>query len=204
MTMLIEDHWLEEKLKEQRRVYGSDRYDDVWEGVYFMAPLPNDEHQEILGEFLYVLGTTINVPHLGNVRPGVNLAASADDWEYDYRVQDAIVFLANTAAKCYHDFWTGPADFVLEITTAGDRTYEKIAFYSRIGVRELLILNRQKSSLELYRHNGVELQQIGESTLTQQDILASQMLPLKFRLMPGDARPQVEVIHTMSGERWVV
>ena len=37
-----------------------------------------------------------------------------------------------------HDaFWTGAADFIIEITSPRDRTYEKIPFYSRIGVREV-------------------------------------------------------------------
>ena len=36
MTMLIDDPWLEEQLKEQRRAWGSDHHDEVWQGVYFL------------------------------------------------------------------------------------------------------------------------------------------------------------------------
>ena len=151
-----------------------------------------------------LLGESISKRGLGKVRPGVNLASTAADWESDYRVPDLLVFLAGTTAVNHGTFWTGAADFIIEITSPRDRTYEKIPFYSRIGVRELLILNRQKWALELYRHDGIELQKIGESILARQDILLSNLLPLTFRLIPGDPRPNVEVIHNTSGERWVV
>ena len=204
MTMLIEDPWLEEKLKEQRRAWGSDHHDEVWEGVYFMAPLPDNEHQEIIFEFSCALRAAIHVPGLGDVLPGVNIAASADDWEHDYRVQDVIVFMAGTAAENHHDFWTGAADFVIEITTPGDRTYEKMAFYSRIGVRELLIVNHRPWALELYRHQAGSLRKAGQSTLERPEVLSSEKLPLEFRLIAGEERPRIEVRQKASGERWVV
>jgi hypothetical protein len=71
-------------------------------------------------------------------------------------------------------------------------------------VREVLILNRQKWALELYEHREGELRKSGESTLSGGDVLSSQVLSLDFRLVPGDARPQVELWHRASGERWVV
>jgi Uma2 family endonuclease len=204
VAMYIENPEIEEDLKARRQAWGVDGRDEVWEGVYFMPPMANDDHQDWVFEFSMVLGESISKRRLGKVRPGINLAASAEDWEYDYRVPDVVVFLATTAAKNHGAFWTGAADFIIEITSPRDRTYEKIPFYSRLGVRELLILNRQKWALELYRHNGIELQMIAESTLEKPDVLSSQMLPLSFRLIPGDARPNVEVVHNTSGERWVV
>ena len=68
------------------------------------------------------MGATVSKPGLGKVRPGVNLAASAEDWEYDYRVPDVVVFLADTAAENHDTFWTGAADFIIEITSPRDRT----------------------------------------------------------------------------------
>ncbi len=204
MTMLIENPRLEEELKAQRNAWGADQHDEVWEGVYFMPPMASDDHQDWVFEFAYVLGAAISKRGLGKVRPGVNLAASAEDWEHDYRVPDVVVFLAGTAAGNYNAFWTGAADFVVEITSPRDRTYEKIPFYSRIGVRELLILNRQTWSLEMYRHLGGGLQKVGESTLERAEVLSSEKLPLEFRLISGQERPQVEVRHKTTGERWVV
>jgi len=204
MAMLIENPRLEEELKEHRKAWGADQHDEVWEGVYFTPPMANDEHQDLVFEFAVLLGTTVSKHGLGKVRPGANLAASAEDWEHDYRVPDLVVFLADTAAENHDAFWTGPADFVIEITSPHDRTYEKIPFYSRIGVREVLIVNRQPWALQLYRQQDGGLQKAGESTVEQPEVLTSQSLPLEFWLVPGQRRPQVEVRHKIAGERWVV
>ncbi len=204
MAMLIENPRLEEELKEQRQAWDADQHDEVWEGVYFMPPMANDDHQEIVSSFTFVLVASVGVPGLGKVRAGVNLAAAAEDWEHDYRVPDVVVFLADTAAENHNRFWTGPADFIIEITSPRDRTYEKLGFYSQIGVREVLILNRQSWALELYRYQDGGLQKAGESTLQQPAVLSSGKVPLEFRLIAGEKRPQVEVRHKTSGERWVV
>jgi Uma2 family endonuclease len=204
MAMLIENSRLEEELKEQRRTTGADQHDEVWDGTYFMPPMANDDHQEIVAGFMFVLGASVGVPSLGKVRPGVNLAASAEDWERDYRVPDVVVFMADTSAENHNRFWTGPADFIVEITSPRDHTYEKLPFYSQIGVRELLIVNQQSWALELYRHQDGVLQKVAESTLENPELLSSEKLPLKFRLIAGTMRPQIEVQHQITDERWTI
>ncbi len=202
--MFIENPELEEDLKEKRHAWGADKHDEVWEGVYFMSPEADDDHQDWVFEFSTVLGETVAKRGLGKVRPGVNLAGSPENWTDDYRVPDVVVFLNNTAAINHGKFWTGAADFLIEITSQRDRVYEKLSFYSRLGVRELLILNRQKWVLELYQHRGGERRQTGESSLTRPDVLSSQVLSLDFHLVPGDARPRVDVRQQTSGERWLI
>jgi len=202
MTMLISDPWVEEKLKEQRKAWGADHHDEVWEGVYFMAPLPNDEHQELVMGVSSALYAAIDGAQLGKTRPGVNLAGFADNWEHDYRVPDVIVFLNETAAENFKTYWRGAADFVVEITSPDDRTYEKIPFYARLGVRELLIVDRQPWALKLYRLRESALELIGESTLQQADLLTSAVLPLRFQLVAGQPRPQIEIIHVETGQHW--
>ena len=59
MTMLIENPRLEEELKEQRKAWGADQHDEVWEGVYFMPPMANDDHQDLVLEFAAVLREAI-------------------------------------------------------------------------------------------------------------------------------------------------
>jgi Uma2 family endonuclease len=204
MAMFIEDPALEESLKAQRQAWDADKHDEVWEGVYFMSPEADDDHQDLVLEFAVVLREAVAKHGLGKVRPGVNLAASAENWKDDYRVPDVVVFLNETAATNHGKFWTGAADFLVEITSPRDRVYEKLPVYSLLGVRELLILNRQKWMLELYQHLRGELQKSGESTLSLGDVLSSRVLPLDFRLIPGDARPQVNVRHRTSGEHWVI
>jgi Uma2 family endonuclease len=132
------------------------------------------------------------------------LAGAAEDWRYDYRVPDVVVILAASTAKNQEACFRGAADFVVEITSPGDRTYEKLPFYSRLGVRELLIVNRQSWTLELYRHQGNGLEKAGQSEIQQSEVLSSGVLPLEFRLLPGQPRPQIEVNHVETRRQWLV
>ena len=48
MPTLVMDPKIEEQLLENRRAWGGDKFDEVWEGVYVMSPLPNNEHQKLM------------------------------------------------------------------------------------------------------------------------------------------------------------
>ncbi len=89
-----------------------------------------------------------------------------------------------------------------EITGPDDRTREKIAFYSRLGVAELLVVEPAPWSLELYRHNGAELQLVGRSDAQTSSLLEPAKVPLTFRLLPGEPRPQIEVRHAPTARHW--
>ena len=204
MATLVLDPRLEEALKEQRRAWGADHHDEVWEGTYVMPPLPNDEHQEIISLLVSILQDVVGWAKLGKVRPGVNLAADHDDWERDYRAPDVVVFLRDRQARNYDTHWCGPADFVVEITSPGDRTRQKLPFYSRLGVRELLIVDRDPWALELYRWGDGALVLVGRSTAEEGGKLASQTVPLVFELAASTPRPAIRVAHPQSGRTWEV
>ncbi|MCR4412628.1 MAG: Uma2 family endonuclease [Thermoguttaceae bacterium] len=203
MATLITDATLEERLRDERRAAGTDHHDEVWDGVYVMSPSPTNEHQMIVADLLMALGEAIRRPGLGVVLPGVNLAGFQGDWEQDYRVPDVAVFLQNTAAANCGTHWRGAADFLIEVISPGDLTREKIPFYSRIGVRELLMIERQPWGLELYRHQEGSLVRVGESSLASGGVLPSRVLPLEFELVPAEPRPQIRVVHPESGRAWL-
>ena len=96
--------------------------------------------------------------------------------------------------------WVG----TLDIISPPVHTREKLPFYSKLGVVELLIVQRDPWRLELYRHGGSGLREVGRSELPRGEALPSHRLPLVFRLLPGEPRPQVEVVHSETGERWEV
>lgn len=98
MAMFITDPIVTEQLIAQRAASGADRHDEVWEGVYFMAPLPNNEHQELVLELGAVLRTIVDRQAGDRVYPGVNLTDRASDWTTNYRAPDLIVFLRDTTA----------------------------------------------------------------------------------------------------------
>jgi Uma2 family endonuclease len=198
------DPYVEERIRAEREASGADCYDEVWEGVYMMSPLPDDEHQEIVLQFARVLQEVIGDPALGKVRPGVNLSDREEDWTFNYRGPDVVVFLKTGRARNLGTHWCGPADFLVEITSPHDQTREKIPFYSRLGVVELLVIERQPWRLELYRHSEGELRLTGQSDLESAAVLASGVVPLTFQLVSGDPRPQIQVTHAPADRTWLV
>lgn len=204
MPMLINDHEVEEAIIADRQARGIDRWDEVWEGVYVMPPIPNDEHQEVQAELVGVLQVAVKWAGLGQVRPGVNVSDRKADWKHNYRCPDVAVFMNGTKAENCKTFWFGGPDFAIEIVSPKDASREKLAFYAKVGVRELLVIDRLPWQLELYRLNRGELVSVGTSAANAGELLRSDVVPLSFRLIPGGARPQIEVTHHDGAQRWVV
>ena len=204
MDTLIVDPRVSERLIEERRARGADRFDEVWEGVYVMAPAPNDEHQDLAGGFTEVLRTVIDRRGLGTTRPGINLASDPVDWEHDYRVPDIAVFLNDTAAVCHGAFWSGPPDFLIEIVSPFDKTRDKLDFYSRIETRELLVVDRDPWQLQLYRRQGGALEVVSAVQPGDSAAIRSEVLPIEFRLVAGDPRPTIEITAIELDRSWTV
>lgn len=205
MAMMIMDPGIQRRLHEQRVLTGADRFDEVWEGTYMMAPMPNDEHQRLVSRLVYILEETIGVPGHGQVRAGVNVSdrSGTDDWRENYRVPDVAVFLATGRARNQGAYWLGGPDFVIEIVSPEDRTYDKLPFYAKVGVRELLIVNPGSKMLELYSLQGDALQRSGASTSGAAGVLASQALPFQFEISPARFF-QVQVRRTTDGQVWLL
>ncbi len=204
MTTMIIDPWLEESLQSQRQATGADRYDEVWEGTYIMTPMPNDEHQEIVSRLTSIFEEVVGWPGLGKVRPGVNVSDRESDWKQNYRVPDVVVFMADGMAKNCDTYWLGGPDFAVEIMSQDDRTRQKLPFYEKIAVGELLLVDRSPWSLELFRYRNGTLATAGNCTLEQDTVLTSDVLPLTFRLVAADPRPQIEVTRTDGRKQWLV
>jgi Uma2 family endonuclease len=204
MATMILDPQIAERLLEQRRAWGADKFDEVWEGIYMMAPLPNDDHQNLMTEFCAIIKDLLGWQGLADVRAGVNLAAKTGEWTKNYRCPDVAVFLRDTKAENCDTHWRGQADFLIEITSPNDRTHDKIAFYDLIGVEELLIVNRENWTLELYQRQEGRLQKTAQSRSDDGTQLVCRKVPLCFRLLPGEKRPIIEVTHTASEKKWLL
>lgn len=206
MAMLILDKYVEEQLKAERKATGADCYDEVWEGVYHMSPLAGDERQGIVARLTGILFLTIDLPGLGLVRAGVNVSDRMEDWKGNYRIPDVAVFLAGTAARNCESHWLGGPDFVVEITSPGDETRDKLPFYGRVGVRELLLVDRDPWVLELYHNRDGRLVLEGTSRVAMGERLAFAVLPLSARLIAdeGGGRPRIEVSQDEGAGRWLV
>jgi Uma2 family endonuclease len=203
MAIMVLDSDMEAQILAERVGSDGDRYDEVWEGVYIVTPLPNNDHQVLVGELSYVLGETVGRTGLGQVFPGANLSDRAEGWKTNYREPDVAVFLRGGRAIDRGTHWQGAADFLVEIISPGERTREKIPFYSGIGVVELLVIDREPWTLELYRHENGQLTKVGQSTLAAPDVIEAKTVVLTFELLPGEPRPQIRATHSASGRQWV-
>jgi Uma2 family endonuclease len=202
MAALIQDIDLSRRLIAERKRLGHDRFDEVWEGIYVMNPLANWEHQELVGGLIQCLGSVIRDARLGQVLPGVNVSDRQQGWEKNFRCPDVAVFLNDTKAVNCGAFAFGGPDFAVEIVSPGDRSREKRGFYAKVGTRELLIVDRKPWAIELYRLEGEALVRAGKSTLAKPDWLTSEVVPLKFRLVAGKTRPEIEAVHATTRKKW--
>jgi Uma2 family endonuclease len=139
------------------------------------------------------------------VFPGVNVSDRKDDWERNYRCPDVAVVLPDSRAVAYEAFYFGGPDFIVEIASDYDRSRDKFDFYAGVGVREFLLVDRKPWQLELYALRGKKLLLAGQGNVADGNVLASQVLPLNFRLIApaGTGRPQIEIVRTTDSQRWL-
>lgn len=203
MNLLILDPTDESRIIAARRASGLDRYDEVWDGVYLMSPLANNEHQFIALKLARCFDQVIFDAQLGIVQQGANVSDRAKGWEQNYRCPDVVVYLNCTRAIDHNTHWQGGPDFAVEVVSRYDRSREKFDFYAAINTRELLIVDRYPWALELYRLNDAgQYELVGRSTIEQPSPFASVVLPLTFHLRSGAMRPEIVITHADGVQTW--
>src|SRR5262249_42227076 len=138
-------------------------------------------HQSVVQRVGTILDVTICQQGRGEVLPGANVSDRRVDWQDNYRVPDVVVVLKNSHAVDCGTHWFGGPDFLVEVQSPGDDTDDKIPFYSKIRVQELLVIQRDSRQVTLYRHNGKELVPIFPTDFRGQKWLVSQVVPLALR-----------------------
>lgn len=134
------------ELLEQRRKAGVDRWDEMWEGVLHMVPPPSARHQRFGMELALVLAPLAKSRGLVPFYE-TGLFSKEDD----YRVPDQVYVRAERVTERGVD---GAAELVVEILSPGDETYDKLAWYARLGVGEILILDPDTAAAELFAGRG--------------------------------------------------
>lgn len=148
---MINDSQLADALIAERKAKGLDRYDEVWEGVYVMSPMANNEHQLLATELSATISTVVDWRNLGRTIAGANVSDRRDDWTKNYRIPDVLVFKNKTSAKDCVTHWLGGPELAIEIASPGDRTLDKLGFYASVGTCELLVIDRKPWKLTLFR-----------------------------------------------------
>jgi len=169
-----------------------------------MAPMPGDEQQDIVTSLAAVLHETIQLSGLGKVRAGINVSDRREGWKQNYRVPDVAVFLNDSTAENCGTYWLGGPDLAVEVVSPNDRAREKIPFYEKVGVRELLIVDRDPWLLELHRLRDGHLGEVGRIERGGGNPLAADTVSLSFELTEGEERPQIRVTHETRNKTWLV
>ena len=202
MATLILDPIMEAECKFIFDRSGDNRYDEVWEGVTVVPPMPSDEHQQLQIRLSLPFMELVEIPQIGQVRAGGNISDRAVDWTHNYRCPDVFVYLNSNPAINHDTHWQGGPDFLIEIISPGEDPYAKFAFYTSINTREVLIVHRDPWLLELFQLNNNRLQLVGASDTASSQVLTSNVLPLTFQLVQGATRPEIVVAHTQTQQQW--
>ena len=203
MTTIILDSLAEEQILADRRAKGLDRFDEVWDGVYIISPLANNEHQRLATRLTTIIDLVAGMELDAEVFCGCNVSDQEQDWRFNYRCPDVAVFLPATTAQNRDTFWQGGPDFAIEITSPNDKTWDKLDFYAKVGVRELLIVEREPWELILLRLHAGKMVEAGRIALNSASEIHSELVPFDFRLVVSKQRPAVEVRHQTDGRTWI-
>ena len=184
MSVFVCDPNIAQPLIQRRKASGLDRYDEVWDGVYVMSPMADNEHQGLATAMAAVLTSQIDWKGRGRTLAGANVSDRSENWTENYRVPDVLVFLTDCTAEDRGSHWFGGPDFAVEIVSEGDRTFEKLDFYAKVGVRELLVIHRNPWQLTFFRQAAEGEPRLLEAAAEgdQIETLASEVLRLKFQL----------------------
>jgi Uma2 family endonuclease len=118
-------------LLDRRRRAGADRLDEVWEGVYHIVPAPTGEHAVIAQQLAELLGPLARAAALIPTMHEFNLGES----KHDFRVPDGGLHRRRPRGT-----WQPTAALVVEIASPGDETWQKLPFYAKHGVEEIVIV----------------------------------------------------------------
>jgi Uma2 family endonuclease len=181
------------KTRQQREV---DKFDEVWEGVYVVPPLARNPHQDVATAISGILFNVIDLENRGRVHCGANVSDRRTNWEHNYRCPDVVVVLKGGRAIDCGTHWLGGPDFLVEVESPREQAVRKIPFYSKLQVREFLIIHGETRQLQLYRLDGSQLVLVEPTDLKGAKWLVSEVVPLAFRRKSVRRKARTEVMRT--------
>ena len=123
----------------ERQRLGLDKKDELWDGVWHLVNPPKIWHPRLNRDLYEVLAPQARARAL---EPFVEICGLfGEDIKRNWRVPDQL--------------YAGPADvieegltsaeFLVEVRSPGDESYEKLPFYASRGVTEVLIVNQDRT-----------------------------------------------------------
>jgi Uma2 family endonuclease len=200
MAVLIRDAGVEARVRSERQASDAARWDEVWAGVLVMPPMPNNEHQRLVLKLCSVFSNLIDWDAGDCCLPGANVSDREADWQFNYRVPDVLVIRAGGRASDRGSHWVGGPDLIVEVISPGEEPYAKLDFYASIGVREVLVLQRDPCLLERFALRNGTLTRTDRCTEAGGEA-ASEVLPVTFRFK---ATARLIVENHSTGQIWQI
>lgn len=167
---------------ERRRKLGLDHWDEMWEGVLHMTPAPKVEHQRIQIELAAFLLPLVKRRRRGTLAVGINIF-NEDSAKDDYRIPDFTFVAAGREGLIHEDgIRGGGPDAVIEIRSPGDESYEKLPFFAALGVREVMVIDRDTKRPEVYRLAGEQYLAVAAD---REGWVTSETLGIRWRRLEG-------------------
>ncbi len=152
--------WLEERKNSEAA-----QWDEMWNGVRHMPPMPNRMHQRFGRNLLIHLQTHWAEPQGCQVDQEVNLTTPEDEWQWtkNYRIPDLVLTTPDRFHIDKGEYMVGAPLVVVEVRSPRDETYEKFSFYAGLGVPEVWVFDRETREPELYALGQASYQIMGPS-----------------------------------------
>lgn len=127
------------------------QWDEMWNGVLHMPPMPARKHQNLELRLAIFLFQNWVPKSNGRVNQQVNLTTPGDEpeWTKNYRIPDIVLLTPDRFGIDKEEYMAGAPLVVVEIRSPGDETNEKMAFYRDLGVPEVWVIDRDSCRSEI-------------------------------------------------------
>jgi hypothetical protein len=107
MSVLILDSFEADEMIKRRKESPAYRWDEIWDGVYVVPPIPDILHQEFAALFMVAFYSVHGAKPEGHVHGHCNISDRNKNWMQNVRCPDTVVYLPGNPAKNRRTHWLG-------------------------------------------------------------------------------------------------
>jgi Uma2 family endonuclease len=148
-----------QELREYRERHGLDHYDEVWDGVLHMNPVPTGEHQYILQQLAELLSP---LARRAGLVPLINVFGLGRHGKSNFRVPDGGLHRALPRGV-----FQSTAALVIEVVSPGDESWKKFDFYAAHDVDEVLIIDHEERRVHWFALRDGKYKPVERSALIE-------------------------------------
>ena len=143
----------------ERQRLGLGGHDEMWDGVYHVAPMARAGHGRVQGQLQVALASLAPSDLVVSGPVNIGLASRTTG--------------SPTGLSCVTgatSWWVPTAAMVVEVRSPSDETYEKFGFYHARDVAEILVADLAERELRLFAHAAEAYERIDTSVVLGVDL----------------------------------